>query len=262
MCKGNCGLPGLKVYVANWIAATQSLSRKFLGSFHLQSKNAAGKNVQKLKHIQDEFVLNLEVMKKFKERVHQYDMRTPLQVPAVYHDILGEDAWDARWDASNLYHKIIDLTPHWGRLPLNHILKCQHDFNGYSSDVDHVSSIWIKNLLGSLMDTELKRQVDEQYRELDLYQQGGISHFKIVMDMVFKMSSMTEESLKSFIKNFGKNGLAKVLNENVHLITFQVDGVAKRLADSSLLHSESLTQYVEGFTYCSVPKFKMVFVNK
>jgi len=260
--KGDRGLPGSKIYVANRIAATQSLSSKFLGSFHLQSKNAAGENVQKSKHIQDEFVSNLEVMKKFKERVHQYDMRTPLQVPTVYRDIVGEDAWEARWDASNPYRKIVDLTLHWGKLPLEHILKWQRDFNGYSSDVDHISSIWIKDLLASSMDTKLKRQVDEQYKELDLYQQGGISYFKIVVDTVFKMSSMTEESLKSFIKDFGKNGLAKVPNENVCLITFQVDGVAERLADSSLLRSESLTQYVEGFTHCSVPKFKMVFVNK
>ena len=92
--KGDRGLPGLKVYVANRIAATQSLLSKFLGSFHLQSKNAAGENVQNSKHIQDEFVSNLEVMKKFKERVHQYDMRTPLQVPAVNRDIVGEGAWD------------------------------------------------------------------------------------------------------------------------------------------------------------------------
>ncbi len=56
MRKGNHGLPGSKIYVANWIAATQSLLSKFLGSFHLQSKNAAGKNVQKLKHIQDIFI--------------------------------------------------------------------------------------------------------------------------------------------------------------------------------------------------------------
>jgi hypothetical protein len=127
MCKGDCGLPGSKVYVANWITATQSLSRKFLGSFHLQSKNAAGKNVQKLKHIQDEFVLNLEFMKKFKERVHQYGMRTPLQVPAVYCDIVGEDAWDAQWDASNPYREIVDLTIYWGKLSLDHILKWQCD---------------------------------------------------------------------------------------------------------------------------------------
>ncbi len=95
VCKGDRGLPGSKVYVANQITATQSLLSKFLGSFHLQSKNVAGENVQKSKLIQDEFVSNLEVMKKFKERIHQYDMRTPLQVPAVYHDIVGEDAWDA-----------------------------------------------------------------------------------------------------------------------------------------------------------------------
>ncbi len=112
MHKGDQGLPGSKIYVANRIAATQSFSSKFLGSFHLQSKNAAGKNVQKLKHIQDEFVSNLEVMKKFKEHVHQYDMRTPLQVPAVYRDIVGEDAWEALWDASNPHRKIADLTLH------------------------------------------------------------------------------------------------------------------------------------------------------
>jgi hypothetical protein len=35
------------------------------------------------------------------------------------------------------------------------------------------------------------------------------------MDTVFKMSFMAEESLKSFIKDFGKNGLAKIPNENV-----------------------------------------------
>ena len=80
-------------------------------------------------------------------------------------------------------------------MPLDHILKWKHDFNGYFSDVDHVRSIWIKDLLASSMDPELKRQVDEQNSELDLYQQGGISYFKIVMDTVFKMSSMTEESL-------------------------------------------------------------------
>ena len=141
VCKGDCGLPGLKVYVANPIAGTQSLLSKFLGFFHLQTKNAAGKIVQKLKHIQDEFVSNSEVMKKFKERVHQYDMRTPLQEPDVYRDVVGVDAWDAKWDTSNPNCKIVNLALHWGKLPLGNILKWQRDFNGYSSDVDHVSSI-------------------------------------------------------------------------------------------------------------------------
>ena len=68
------------------------------------------------------------------------------------------------------YRKIVDLTLNWGKLSLDHILKRQHDFNGYSADVDHVSSIWIKDLLTSSMDPELKIQVYEQFFELDFYQ--------------------------------------------------------------------------------------------
>ena len=47
--KGDCGIAGTKTYVANRIAATRSLSIKFLGSYHLLSKNANGENVQKSK---------------------------------------------------------------------------------------------------------------------------------------------------------------------------------------------------------------------
>ena len=180
-------------YVNFELNATQSLPVNFLGSFHRLSKNAAGENVQKTYHIQDEFVSNLEVVKKFKEQVHHYDMRTPLQVPAVYHNIVGEDAWEGQWDTTNPDRVIVDLAVHWGKLLLNHIFKWQRDFNGHSDDVDHVSSIWIKDMLTSSMDPELWRQVDKQYSQLDHYKQGGISFFKIVVDNVFKMSSMAED---------------------------------------------------------------------
>ena len=45
--KGYLGVPGPKIFVSNWTAATQSLPVKFLGSFHLLSKNAAGENNKK-----------------------------------------------------------------------------------------------------------------------------------------------------------------------------------------------------------------------
>ena len=140
--------------------------------------------------------------------------------------------------------EIVDLTAHWGKVMLDHCSKWQRDFNGYSDDADHVSSIWIKELFTNLLDPELKKQVNKKYSKLEGYQQGGITFFKITMDTVFKMSIMAEESLKSFIKDFGKNGLAKIPNENVRLISGQIDGVAERLADSSLLRSESLIHYI------------------
>jgi hypothetical protein len=142
-------------------------------------------------------------------------MKTPLQVPAVYHDIIGEDAWEDRWDMTNPDREIVDLTAHWGKMMLDHCSKWLRDFNGYSDDVDYVSSIWIKELITNSLDPELKKKVNKKYSKLEGYQQGGITFFKITMDTVFKMSIMAEDSLKSFIKNFGKNGLAKIPNENV-----------------------------------------------
>ena len=64
------------------------LSVKFLGSVHLQSKNAAGEHMQKAKNIQDQFVSNLEVMNKLVERMKQYDMLLPLQIPKDYYDVV------------------------------------------------------------------------------------------------------------------------------------------------------------------------------
>ena len=93
--KGNRGAPGSKLFVANCLAVTQALLVKFLGSVHLLLKNAAGENVQKAKNIQDQFVSNLDVMTKVIERLKQYDMLLPLQIPAEYYDVVGvEDRWD------------------------------------------------------------------------------------------------------------------------------------------------------------------------
>jgi hypothetical protein len=239
--KGDRGDPSSKTYVTNRAAATKPLSLKFLGSYHLQSKNADGENVQKN---------------------NQYDLRGPLQIPVLYHDIVGEDAADGRWDSFNPDREIVDLTTHWGSVTLDHVLKWQVDFNGYSEAEARISSIWLKEQLTSSMDVELRRQVEELEQELDHYQRGGITYYKLMVDTLFKMSSMAEDSIKQFLKEFGKNGLAKIPNENVRLIAFQINGVAERLADSNLLRSESHIQVVTGYCICSVPAFKQVFNNK
>jgi len=84
----------------------------------------------------------------------------------------------------------------------------------------------------------------------------------LAVDIIFKMSSMSEDSLKSFMKNFSQQGLAKIPHENIRTVATQMDGVAERLADSNVLRSEALTQYITGFTICSVPEFKQVFMAR
>ena len=215
--------------------------------------------MQKAKNIQDQFVSNLDVMAKLAERIKQYDMLLPLQVPKEYYDVVNVED---RWDMTNPQREIVDLSKHWGKLSSEHCNKWQRDFNGYCSDIDHVSNVWLKDLISNSLDPELKKQVDEKYRLLDDYQKGGISYFKIAVDTIFKMSSMAEDSLKSFMKEFGKQGLAKISHENVRTIATQMDGVAERLADADKLRTEALIQYMTGLTICSVPSFKSVFMNR
>ena len=254
--KDKRGDHGLKLYVTNHAAATVGLSVQFLGSFHLLSKNAAGENVQKAKNIQDQFVSNLEVMAKLVERIKQYDMLVPLQIPERYYDVVNVED---RWDMSNIHREIIDLSAHWGKLSVEHVGRWQRDFNAYLMDDDQDSAVWLKDLMSNSLDPELRKQVDEKYILLDAYKKGGVAYFKTAVDIIFKMSSMSEDSLKSFMKEFGKNGLAKIPHENVRLIATQVNGVAEQLADSNVLRLEVLTQYLTGLTACSVPKFKNVF---
>ena len=186
--KADRGVAGSKIFVSNRTAATQALSAKFLGSVYLQSKNAAGENNQKAKLIQEQFVSNLDVVKKLRERMVQYDTKTPFMIPQGYSDTVSIIGWEDRWDLSG---EIIDLTINWGKLTLDHCCKWQRDFNGYSDDVDHISSIWTKDLLLNSMDPELRKVVEEKFLKLDAYQQGGITFLKILLDTVFKMNSMS-----------------------------------------------------------------------
>ena len=70
--------------------------------------------------------------------------------------IVSEDAFEDQWEMNNPDREIIDLTAHWGKVMLDHCCKWQRDFNGYSDDADHISSIWIKELVMNSLDPELK----------------------------------------------------------------------------------------------------------
>jgi hypothetical protein len=145
---------------------------------------------------------------------------------------------------------------------LSHYKNWQRDVNDHAADVDYESSIWTKELLESCLDPELKKQVKDQYDRLDLYQKGGITYFKIVVDTVFKMSSLTVKSLKEFISDFGNNGLTKVQGENVRQVGTLIIAVTTRLADCNNLGFESYQHVVDGLGKCNVAKFWDVYKLK
>ncbi len=138
---------------------------------------------------------------------------------------------------------------------MSHCKNWQRDVNNHAINVDYESSVWTKELLESCLDPKLKKQVKDKYNHLDLYKKGGITYFKIVVNIVFKMSSLTVKSLKKFISDFGKNGLTKEQGENVRQVGTLIIAVTTRLADCNNLGFESYQHVVDGLGKCNVPKF-------
>ncbi len=111
---------------------------------------------------------------------------------------------------------------------------------------------WAKSLMMTSCDLLLVDRIDEKFDELDLYEQGGVTHIKIALDEMFTISNTVVTTLQGFFEAFAKDGIAKVPNEDVRAATEQIIAVAERLAEVSALPSESTCHILEGFTRCSV----------
>jgi len=194
------------------------------------------------------------------DQMAHFDMKGILNVPLVYDDtgLTFED----RWGFNNPNFSLIDISQNWNQVTMSHCKNWQRDVNDHAVDVDYESSVWTKELLEGCLDPELKKQVKDKYNRLDLYKRGGITYFKIVVDTVFKMSSLTVKSLKEFISDFGKNGLIKVQGENVHQVGTLIIAVSTRLADCNNLGFESYQHVVDGLGRCNVAKFRDVYKQK
>ena len=53
----------------------------------------------------------MDVVKKLRERMVQYNTKTPFMIPQGYSDTVGINGWEDRWDLSG---EIIDLTSNLG----------------------------------------------------------------------------------------------------------------------------------------------------
>jgi hypothetical protein len=166
------------------------------------------------------------------------------------------------WNLNGPDFTTVNLTKHWNQVTMSHCSNWQRDVNDHAVNEDYESSIWMRELLEGCLDSELQKQVNDKFERLDAYEKGGITYFKILVDTVFKMSSLTVKSLKQFIADFGKDGLSKVQGENVCHIGTLIISVATCLADCGNLGFESYQHVVDGLSKCNVAKFCDVYRQK
>ena len=86
-------------------------------------------------------------------------------------------------------------------------------------------------------------------------------YIKIALDEKFTISNTIVTTLQGFFEAFAKDGIASVPNEDVRVDTEQIVAVAERLAEVSVLSTESTRHILEGFTRCSVIVFRQTFAH-
>ena len=118
---------------------------------------------------------------------------------------------------------------------------------------------WAKSLMMNSCDALLVERIDAKFEDLSLYEQGGVTYIKLALDEMFTISNTVVATLQGFFENFAKDGIAKVLNEDVRVATEQIIAVAERLAEVSALPSEYTVQLLEGLTKCSVTISRQTF---
>ncbi len=73
---------------------------------------------------------------------------------------------------------------------------------------------WVKEFLTNSCCINLEKLINEKFAQLYEYEQGGITYLKIALDEMFTMSNMVVTLLQNFLKQFAKEGIAKVPNED------------------------------------------------
>ena len=110
-------------------------------------------------------------------------------------------------------------------------------------------------------DALLVKQINKKFKDLSLFEQGGVTYIKLALDKMFTISNTVVTTLQGFFENFAKDGIAKTPNEDVRVAMEQLVAVAERLAKVAALPCECTIQLLEGLTKCSVAVFRQTFIH-
>jgi hypothetical protein len=152
----------------------------------------------------------------------------------------------------------VHLLKNWGKLTLHQCCAWQQNSINYAS-IHNLTSWSGQSPLLVSSDGLLVTRIDKQFKDLSIYEQGGVTYIKIALDEMFTISNTVVTTLQGFLENFVKDGIAKVPNEDIRVATEQILAVAERLAKVSFLLCECTIQILEGLTKCFVTLFRQTF---
>ncbi len=120
-----------------------------------------------------------------------WDVSDPFVIPTLIDpDVISvEDHWAERKLTG------VHLLKNWRKLTLRQCCTWQqHSFN-YASLEDLTSMEWAKSLMMNFYDALLIERIDRNFKDLSLFEQGGVTYNKLVLDKMFTISTTVVAAL-------------------------------------------------------------------
>lgn len=118
---------------------------------------------------------------------------------------------------------------------------------------------WMKETIQDSISGDLRTLVDSKFDALPISEQGGSVYLKLLFDIIYNMTEPVIRALHKWIKNFSRNGLHKVIHENVLVLSNTAKNICKRLAEVNSLPSDAATDILEGLVKVSHEEFSNTF---
>ena len=213
----------------------------FLGQADVEKGNAT-----KNEFIQVHLLSNMTKVKEVYKHFEKYDMLDAFEVPVEVVDSEANHPMKMfGLERKNLLLYSTDLV--W-----EVVASWQWAINSSGSPELKDDSLWAYTYLQGSVTSELAEKLDEQYRKLDNYLQGGVVYAWLLCRHLFGLSHNKTESLKGFIKLFSKKGSSICQGQNIHYCKKMLLVAVEQLANSREgLVFETLIDVLAGFAKSS-----------
>ena len=254
------GAKGSTELLKNHIRATQGTKTKYIALSALSS-NAITTDIEEdgvisTTEISIVFQQCAQATKQFKEIVTKYDYGKATMIP-MYADS-SKPASSGRWS-----NKTINILDNPALVTLAHA-------RAYTSDIikltpanstERQTQVWSLESARNSVSEDLKNLVDDKFYALPLDEQGGTVYLKLLFDIVYNMTEPVIRALQKWLKNFRRNRINKVVEENVLIFTTTCKNICKRLDEIGQLPLDAVTDILEGLTKCSHHDFSETFAH-
>ena len=254
------GAKGSPELAKNYARATKGTNTKFITLRSLKSNNITTETeedgVIDTADISIVFQQCGLATKQFKEICTEFDYGKMVEIPE-YADP-SKPATNGRWS-----NKTINLLENPTSVSLEHVKAYTSDLirRTKADSTARQTQFWSLKALRDSVSGDLKTLVDDKFDVLPIDEQGGSVYLKLLFDIVYNMTEPVIRALHKWIKNFRRNGIKLVIDENVLIFVTTCKNICKRLDEIGQLPSDAVRDILEGLVKCSHKEFSDTFAQ-